>query len=359
MISHRASLTFVNWAFDCFRVQPTDRVSNHAPLHFDLSIFDIFVAVKAGASIVLVPDELSVFPIDLANFIEGEGITVWYSVPSALTRLVLYGELGRHQFSSLRQVLFAGEVFPIKYLRLLRAAIPHATYYNLYGPTETNVCTYYRVGEIAPERTEPIPIGTACANTEVFAVTDRLEVASLGEVGELYVRGPSLMKGYWGMPERTAEVLFPNPWRDAVWGDTVYRTGDLVRQNEAGNYVFLGRRDNLIKSRGYRIELGEIETVLYRHPEIEEAAAIAIPDEEIGNAIRAVVVPRDASRLTAGELQALCAERLPKYMIPAEFEFRASLPRTSTGKVDKWSLVREQLEGKEASSSPGAAVDPA
>jgi acyl-coenzyme A synthetase/AMP-(fatty) acid ligase len=346
MISHRASLTFVNWASECFDLRPSDRVSNHAPLHFDLSTFDIFAAVKAGATMVPVPEELSVFPMNMADFIERQGITTWYSVPSVLTRLVLHSELGTRDFSSLRQILFAGEVFPTKYLRQLMAAIPHAGYFNLYGPTETNVCTFYQVGELPPGGDEPIPIGRACANTEVFAVNERSELAGTDEVGELYVRGPSLMKGYWAMPERSAEALVPNPLGSPRWAERVYRTGDLVTRTAEGDYRFVGRRDSMVKSRGYRIELGEIETALYAHPDVQEAAVLAIPDDEIGNVIHAVVVTRAAAPLSAAQLQRYCGERIPRYMIPSAIHFRDALPKTSTGKVDKPALLRERVEGR-------------
>ena len=342
MISHKASLSFVNWAYGCFQVQATDRVSNQAPLHFDLSIFDIFTTIKAGATVILVPEELSVFPVNLANFIEEQKVTIWYSVPSVLTQLVLYGNLERHQFSHLNKILFAGEMLPVKYLRQLKNLIPLAEYYNLYGPTETNVCTFYQVKDIPSDRVEPFPIGRACANSEVFAVNDRNEIAARGEVGELYVRGPSLMKGYWGMLEKSRDVLVPHPAHP--WEEKVYRTGDLVKQDQDGNYLFLGRRDNMIKSRGYRIELGEIETVLYRHPGVEETAVIAIPDEEIGNVIKAVVVTRDAGEVAKRELESFCSEHIPKYMIPGIIEIRASLPKTSTGKLDKTFLLKEHIE---------------
>ena len=341
MISHRTSLTFVNWACETFAVRASDRVSNHAPFHFDLSIFDIFATIKAGGTVILVPEKLSVFPINLADFIERSNITIWYSVPSVLTRLVLYGKLNRYRFANLRTILFAGEVFPVKYLRQLRASVPHAEYYNLYGPTETNVCTFYKVEEIAPSRVEPLPIGKACANTEVFAVNQNNEICRAGELGELYVRGPGLMKGYWGVPEKTRAVLAPHP---AYPAENVYRTGDLVQQAEDGNYLFIGRRDNQIKSRGYRIELGEIESALYDHPGVEEVAVIAIPDEQIGNVIAALVVARNGSELSKSDLAAFCAERIPKYMIPESIEFREALPKTSTGKIDKTTLLKENLE---------------
>lgn len=355
MISHRASLTFVNWACDTFQIQPEDRVSNHAPFHFDLSIFDIFSTIKGGGTIVLVPVSLSVFPTSLAKFIADQTISVWYSVPSALTRLVLYGQLEQHNYSHLRAVLFAGEVFPIKYLRTLMEQIPHPHYYNLYGPTETNVCTYYEVPPLAPERTTPLPIGQACDNFETFLLTPQNTLAAPQEEGELCVRGPGLMKGYWGLPEKTQAVLHPFELHPHLGPEPIYRTGDLAQQDATGNYLYLGRRDNMIKSRGYRIELGEIETVLYTHPDVLEAAVIPVPDDEIGNRIRAVIAVQNDDALethvNANQLQAHCAQHLPTYMIPHEIVFCAQLPKTSTGKIDKNRLQQHKMVTSHESQS--------
>ena len=340
MINHRAALTFIDWASEIFRVQPEDRVSNHAPFHFDLSTFDLFVTVKAAATIVLVPASLSIFPLNLAKFISTQRITIWYSVPSALTRLILLGNLAQFDFSNLRAILFAGEVFPIKYLSQLMQLIPHASYYNLYGPTETNVCTWYEVGTLEAERTEPVPIGKACANSEILILDEQGERVGPAEVGELCVRGPGLASGYWGLPERTAQSFTPYTLYPHLGPELIYRTGDLVREDAAGSYIYLGRRDNQIKSRGYRIELGEIETVLYSHADIEEAAVIPIPDDEIGNQIKAFVVLRNGRQFSQNAMDSYCASRLPKYMLPHQLEIRAALPKTSTGKVDKAQLAR-------------------
>ncbi len=334
MLTHRHALTFIDWACDAFRITGSDRLSNHAPLHFDLSILDIFCAIKAGATVILVPEGLSTFPVRLAEFIHQEGITIWYSVPSALTLLVLHGQLQRFPFERLRTVLFAGEVFPVKYLRSLMQAIPHAEFYNLYGPTETNVCTFYKVPPLPPDRVQPIAIGKACANADAFALNDQGQLIRPGEEGELYVRGSLLTKGYWADPERTQRALIRNPLQPD-FEDLVYRTGDIVTLDEDGNYVLIGRRDHMVKSRGYRIELGEIEAALYSHPRIREAAAVAVPDEQVGNRITAFVVLDSSDGLTAADLKRFCADRLPNYMVPEMIEFRSTLPKTSTGKVDR------------------------
>jgi len=352
VLSHRAARSFVDWGGDTTQLVPSDVVSSHAPLHFDLSVFDLFSTCRAGATVVLVPPELNVFPRNLADWIAQQRITVWYSVPSLLSRLALSGKLERHDWSQLRQIIFAGEVFPVAHLRRLREHIPGARYWNWYGPTETNVCTAYAVDALPPEQTAPVPIGTACANCNLVVLDDAGAICERGEAGELYVSGPSLMTGYQAMPEATAQALVVRGEGNerALW----YRTGDLVREDAAGPLHLLGRRDGMIKSRGYRIELGEIESILYQHPGVAEVAAVAVPDEEIGHVIRVAAVGRPGQSLEAGSLRAFCADRLPAYMIPVSIEVRGSLPRGNTGKVDR---VRLRQELSRVLETPRGALD--
>lgn len=339
MISHRAALTFVDWASLTFDVTHEDRLSSHAPFHFDLSVFDLYVTFKAGATVHLLSPILSVFPISLAQYIAAQKQTIWYSVPSILTKLVLYGELASHDLSALRCVLFAGEVFPIKYLRQLVTSVPHAQYYNLYGPTETNVITYHHVQpvDIEPSVTQPLPIGVACANSDVFVTGEDGTRATIGEEGELVARTPSLMRGYWGLPERTAQSLI----EQSLSAGKIYRTGDRVKVGADNVFHFLGRLDNMIKSRGYRIELGDIETTLNNHPKIASAAVLAVPDEEISHRLMAVIVPQTDTELTVRQVKAFVGTHLPKYMIPDLIYFVEQLPQTSTGKVDRRKLLAE------------------
>jgi amino acid adenylation domain-containing protein len=334
MLSHANALGFVEWAGDCFGVGAGDRLSNHAPLHFDLSVFDLFVAARHAAAVVPVPTVASMFPRELARFVDEHGITVWYSVPTVLSMLALRGGLAAGDLPSLRTVLFAGEVFPTKNLRRLQSLLPHARLANLYGPTETNVCTWYPVPELPEDESAPIPIGRAIDGVEVFAVGDGGSVVGQGEIGELHVSGSTVMQGYWGDPDRTAEVLVPDP-RQGRTG-VAYRTGDLVREREDGDYDFLGRRDEQVKSRGYRIELGDVESALVAHPAVVECAVVAVPDELVGTRLRAFVVLRE--EVEDGELARFCGARLPPYMIPESILDRDSLPRTSTGKVDRRAL---------------------
>jgi len=280
------------------------------------------------------------FPTSLASFIESQGITIWYSVPSALMLLLLYGRVTSEKLRSLRVILFAGEVFPMKYLRQLAEVSTASDLYNLYGPTETNVCTYYKVERERLAEFNTLPIGIACANTECFSVTPDGRLAKPGEPGELYVRGPSVTNGYWADPEKTKKMVVPNHFEEH-FEEKMYRTGDIVTVGDDGNYYFQGRRDSQIKSRGYRIELGEIESALLSHPDVREAAVLAIPDELIGNRIRAVVVPHVPGSLGVLQLQQYCASRVPKYMIPEIIDLCDELPKTSTGKIDRVKLATE------------------
>jgi amino acid adenylation domain-containing protein len=335
MLTHRNALSFVEWCASKIGVSSEDRLSNHAPLHFDLSVFDLYLAALGGATVSLIPEDQAYFGSALGRFIEDERISVWYSVPSALTLLTRFvTEPG--SLPTLRAVVFAGEVYPTRHLRELRRLVPDASLWNIYGPTETNVVTYYEVGELPPDD-RTIPIGRACENTEVFAVKGDGTEAGVGEEGELYVRGPTVMKGYWNRPDRTAEMLVPNPLSDDL-PDLVYRTGDLVRLRPDGDYDFLGRRDHQIKSRGYRIELGEVEAAIQSHPAVLEGVAIAIAHDEWGTAIVACVVAREGEALSEGEIKRHIARRLPRYMVPARVDVLSGLPRTSNGKVDRQAL---------------------
>jgi amino acid adenylation domain-containing protein len=338
MISHLNSLTFVDSACDFFHIEKEDRLSNIAPLHFDMSVFDIFVAFKAGACVVVIPEAVAIFPTELAAYIAEKRISVWNSVPSALSLLATYKGLGTCDLSSLRLILFAGEVFPLKYLRLLQEAVPGARFCNMYGQTEANTSTYYWVGQAPPDGRGILPIGKALPNYEVFAMDENgNRVRKPGQEGELYVRGSAVALGYWGEIERTEDSFVTNPLRPDL-RETIYRTGDLVQLDSDGDYVFLGRKDHMIKSRGYRIELGEIETVLADHEQVKNSVAIAIPDELVGNRIAAVIVPLSKGTMKKEEIVRYCATRLPRYMIPEIIEFRDSLPMTSSGKVDREKL---------------------
>jgi amino acid adenylation domain-containing protein len=341
MISHGAAMAFVNWSCRTFGLDSSENISSVAPFHFDLSIFDIYASIKAGATICIVPQGLSLFPKSLAEFIEEKRISTWYSVPSLLIQLILNGNLQERDFSRLRRILFAGEVFPTKYLRKLMALIPRAEYYNLFGPTETNVCTYHHVNALPASDDQSISIGKVCSGHDFYIVDDEGRPVADDRIGELYIIGPNLMEGYWGDPQKTGKVLIRNPFSEK--GERCCKTGDMVRMTREGWLEYHGRRDNMIKSRGYRIELGEIEAVLASHELIGEVAVLGIPDEKIGHKIKAVVVLKENDALTPMDLKLYCSKKLPNYMVPADIAFAERMPKTSTGKIDRHKLRMESL----------------
>jgi amino acid adenylation domain-containing protein len=341
MLSHGNALSFVDWCSDVFTPSETDRFSSHAPFHFDLSVLDIYVAIKHGAALYIVSEQLGKSPKELAAFIATSRLTVWYSTPSILGLLAEFGDLETRDYSSLRLVLFAGEVFPVKHLRHVTRQWPHAAYFNLYGPTETNVCTFARIPLPVPDdRVTPYPIGWPCSHCDALTLDSAGNEVPLGEEGLLHIAGPSVFSGYWNRPELNGSVFSERDSRR--W----YNTGDVVRLDARDGYLYIGRRDRMVKRRGYRIELGEIEKALYQHPSLEQVAVVALPDES-GVRIAAYLISRSGGhRPSIVELKTFCARTLPAYMSPDVFLFVDSLPRTSTDKVDYQGLRRLALENQ-------------
>jgi amino acid adenylation domain-containing protein len=330
MLSHRDAISFIDWCSEVFEPTESDRFSSHAPFHFDLSIFDLYVSIKHGATLVLIPEEIGKDPSRLASLISEKRLSMWYSTPSILSLLAQYGKLEQHDYAALRTVLFAGEVFPVKHLRRLKNLLPRPRYFNLYGPTETNVCTFYEIpAQIPAEQTQPFPIGKACSHYKTKVVDQDAQEVPAGQEGELVVSGPGVMQGYWNLPDRTAVAFLVEPS-----GQGWYRTGDIVIAGADGNYIFVGRRDRMVKKRGYRVELGEVEAGLYKHPAVKEAAVIALSDEESGVQVKAFLSCHGQKRPSIIELKRFCMENLPPYMVPDLFAFQEVLPKTSTDKID-------------------------
>ncbi len=329
MHSHATAFAFIDWCSQAFTPRPEDRFSSHAPFHFDLSILDLYVPIKHGASVVLIDAETGKQPGTLADVIAERRITVWYSTPSILRMLVEYGKLEERDYSALRIVNFAGEVFPIKHLRALMERWPGPEYFNLYGPTETNVCTYYKLrAPLSQQQQTPLPIGRKCSDDDTCVVdVDGVGVAP-GEEGELVVAGGSVMLGYWNLPQRNAEAFLEMDGRH--W----YRTGDIVREDQNGEYVFVGRRDRMVKRRGYRVELGEIEAALHKHPSVTQAAAIHTRSADEDVQIRAFIVWNGETPFSLVKMKQFCAQNLPLYMIPDQIRVLPELPKTSTDKLD-------------------------
>jgi len=337
VMSHRAARAFVDWAVKRFELGPTDRIASVAELCFDLSVFDVFAGLAAGAEIHLVTPDLMLRPPRLVAWLDEARITSWYSVPSTLLLLLERGDLARRPPSALRRVLFAGEVFAVPQLRRAMQALPAARFFNLFGPTETNVCTYYALPPALPAEATAVPIGWPCDHAEVAVLDPEGRPVTQGSEGELCVGGAGVMSGYWGQSALTRAAFWPAGTVSGL--GPLYRTGDRVRQGSDGQLWFLGRRDRQIKHRGYRIELGEVEAVVAGVPGVLESAVVTRPDPEQGAGLCAVVVPAPGEKVTVLAVKSHCGKVLPAYMVPSTVEVRDSLPRTSTGKVD-WLRLR-------------------
>jgi clorobiocin biosynthesis protein CloN4 len=316
-ISHRNALAFITWAVAEVGVTATDRLSNHAPFNFDLSVFDLYAAFHAGASVVLVPEGLAYDPPQLVALLQRERISVWYSVPSALILMMQRGDLlAGDPPEALRVCVFAGEPFPVQQVHELRKAWPDVRMFNWYGPTETNVCTSYEVTDRDLGSTRPLPIGAPASGDRI-----RLHPPRARE-GEIVVSGPTVMLGYWGRePQKGA-----------------YFTGDIGRMGPDGMLEYVGRRDHMVKVRGHRIELGDIEAVVSSHPKVAAAACVVVGDG-LDAKIHAVVVPEGPSGPGLLDLKRDCADRLPLYMVVDAVHTVPELPLTANGKTDRPALV--------------------
>lgn len=335
MVSHAASLAFVEWAAAHYDLTSADRVANYAPFHFDLSVFDLFATARAAASLHPVPPRLAAFPGAVARRWCEARLSVWYATPTALLMMLARGALETLDFEALRLLLFAGEVMPVPELRRLMALAPRARFANLYGPTETNVCTFHDLPG-PPATDAALPIGRACPTATLAVLDDLGAPVPPGTAGELWVGGATLMDGYFGRAQQTAAVLASAPF--AAGPARAYRTGDLVRLRDDGELEFLGRRDDQVKTRGHRVELGEIDAALRSHPAV--AAAAALVDPGPAGRIEAVVRLRAPGAAGEVELRRHCAGLLPGYMVPERVVFTAEeLPRTSSEKLDRRALA--------------------
>jgi len=347
VITHSNVIHFVEWAVPCFDIRETDRLSCHSPLHFDLSVFDIFGAFAAGAELRLVTPELNVLPNKLADFIRDSSLTQWFSVPSVLNHMAKFDVVKPNDFPALKRLLWCGEVLPVPVLTYFMKRLPHVTFTNLYGPTEATIASSYYVLPGCPtdDRTA-IPIGRPCGGENLYVLDEKLRPVEAGEIGNLYIQGAGLSPGYYHNPEKTHEAFLRNPF-SADHSDRLYRTGDLAKVGEDGLIYFLGRLDSQIKSRGHRIELGEVSTALAALGFLRESAVVAIPTSGFEGVIICcayVALPhRDVSPAT---LRSELSKVLPRYMLPTRWMAMHELPKNANGKIDN-RLVKEQFPSAE------------
>ncbi len=333
MHTHNSCLAYAKLSKELYDINSNDIVVGHAPLHFDISTFACFTAPLAASTIVILSDAHTKMPASLSQLMEKEKISIWYSAPQALIQLLSKGLLAEKDLSSMRWVLFGGEVFPVKYLKQLVELWPQAKFSNVYGPAEVNQCTYFNIDSTYPI-TKELPLGKVWNNTQYRIIDENNKEVLDDEPGELAIRSDTMMLGYWNNPELTQKSLYkvsilPNH------NYLFFKTGDVVRRNEEGNLVFVGRNDRQIKVRGYRVELDEIETQLNSHENVIEASVFAMEREDTGNSIIAVALLNNGEDDFEKVLQIHCAKTLPKYAVPEHIYMMEEFPRTTTDKIDR------------------------
>jgi amino acid adenylation domain-containing protein len=336
--TNASALAFVRWAVDAVSLEETDVVSQHASVSFDLSVFDFFGAAMASARLALVPASTFGRVATLCRFIVSAGVTVWYSVPSALLRASAAESLAVLKGSALRQVIFAGEEIPAGPLRILWQNLPPSCRVaNWYGPTETNVCTFHDLTALDVDGGGPIPIGRPCPYATMSLAAEDGAAMSNGAAGELLVASDTLMSGYWKLPAATSRVFSAGPD-----GRAYYATGDLVSRDDARGLTFRGRVDRLLKVRGHRVQPEEVEHVLEQRAEIDEAAVVKHRRGEV-EVLAAVVCIADGEVLEYYAVIDHCSRFLPPYMVPDVILPVPELPRGSRGKAD-YDAVLELVE---------------
>jgi D-alanine--poly(phosphoribitol) ligase subunit 1 len=347
MIPHQAIIDYIDFCVDTYKITAEDQISNHAPLYFDNSTFDIYTAFKAGATLHLVHEEINAVLPFLVKWLSERKISVFFCVPSVLTMLLKSRRLKTDSFPALRHLLAAGEVLPPAVLAEWMKLYPHVQFTNMYGPTEITVdCTYYTIKTCPQADCTSISIGKARPNMELLIRTESGDIIRnpvAGTEGELLVRGLSVSYGYLGDETRTQQAFIQNP-HVSLFKDSLYCTGDLVRVDTEGNYLYLGRMDTQIKYLGYRIELGEIESIIAATEGVEEVVVVfnnSIVEDQ--KAIAALISLKSDALLAS--VQTAIKQRLPAYMLPSILkQTTEEFPRTPNGKYDRKQILSQLCE---------------
>jgi amino acid adenylation domain-containing protein len=310
-----------------------DIILNVLPLSFDYGLYQVLMGFKIGGTVVL--ERSFTYPYAVLEKMMQECVTGFPIVPT-ISAILLQMDLTKYHFPSLRYITNTGAALPTQHIMKLRELFPQTRVYSMFGLTECK-----RVSYLPPSQLDirPTSVGKAMPNVEVYIVDDQGHRLPPGHVGELVVRGSNVMKGYWELPEETEKVLKPGP----LPGERVLYTGDLFRMDAEGYLYWVGRKDDIIKSRGEKVSPKEIENVLYSLEGVAMAAVVGVPDKVLGQAIKAVITLKEGAHLTEKEILRYCAQHLEEFMVPKLVEFRTSMPKTSTGKIDKKELATASL----------------
>lgn len=339
MLSHANVVAGSRIVSTYLQISETERILAVLPFSFDAGMNQLMTAFEKGATLVLIN---FVFAQEIVQVLAKERITGLAGVPTLWSLLAQPNStLSKHPLPHLRYITNTGGAMPQTVLKVLRDSLSATKVFLMYGLTEAFRSTY-----LPPEELDlrPTSMGKAIPDTEILVLNDQGQLCKPGEPGELVHRGPTVSLGYWNRPEETARALRPNPLLPPQMGDCekVCYSGDLVKMDEDGFLYFIGRRDTMIKSSGFRISPTEVEEVLFQTGRLRGAAVIGIPDEVLGQVIKAFVVPREGDPLNTESLLATCAEKMPRYMVPKFVEVLSELPKTSSGKVDYPALRRRE-----------------
>lgn len=313
-----------------------DVILNVLPLSFDYGQYQVLMALKVGATLVL--EKSFAYPHAVLQRMRDEGVTGFPIVPT-MSAILLQMDLPSYRCPSLRYITNTGAALPTEHIDGLRRSFPGVRLYSMFGLTECK-----RISYLPPEELDrrPTSVGRAMPNVEVYLVDGQDRPVPAGEVGELVVRGSNVMRGYWKLPEETDRALRPGP----VAGERVLYTGDLFRMDSDGFLYWIGRRDDIIKTRGEKVSPKEVEEVLYRLSGVGMAAVVGVPDPVLGQAVKAIIAPREGCELTEQEVLRHCVRHLEDFMVPKQVEFRVTLPKTATGKIDRRQLALESGAGQ-------------
>lgn len=321
-----------------------DIILSVLPLSFDYGLYQALMTIKIGGTLIL--EKSFAFPQVILQKMAVEKATGFPLVPTMAAMLLQMRDLNGENYPHLRYITNTAAALPPAHIQRLQEIFSGTRLYSMYGLTECKRCTY-----LPPEqlRHRPGSVGKAIPNSEAYVVDDAGHRVEPGVVGELVIRGGHVMKGYWENPQATDKMLRPGPH---PWEKVLY-TGDLFRTDEDGFLYFVGRKDDIIKTRGEKVSPKEIENVLYALPGVREAAVIGVPDDVLGMAIKAVIVPAETGGLTEQEVKSHCAKHLEDFMVPKIVEFRAELPKTDSGKIRRSQVQAEALHVSGA--GPGGA----
>jgi D-alanine--poly(phosphoribitol) ligase subunit 1 len=332
-LSHRCTIDFVDWAFERLALDGSEVMGSLAPIYFDAYTLEFCLCLAKGATWMVVPDQLAMFPAKLVEFVATQPINFIFWVPTVMVNIANLDLLAKTKLDRLEKVFFIGEVFPTKHFNYWRRHLPKAQFVNLYGPIEITVaCTYYVADHELPEE-EKMPVGWPCRNTAILILNEQNQLAKVDEPGEICVRGSSLACGYWNNPERTAKGFVQNPL-NPHYPELIYRTGDLGHWNSRGEIMFLGRRDFQIKHLGYRIELGEIEHAVLQVDGIRNCCVVYNQNRK-----EITLFYECEKELTPAFIRERLSPLVPKYMLPTVFNWMELMPRNPNGKIDRQKLV--------------------